>query len=218
MLIGMITQSFIDMGPFLVVLFIGVIAFADAFSSIRERLIQEKLMEPLPEVPEDATVYMKYVDQYAKMVEGSYLSGLGEFIPDKEFYEAEDWFVFFLSTAFNLIVLFNLLIAIVSETFAGQWENKNIYTYKETVKQIEDMQSSLYGTDKAKAKYEPMKMVLVAQAIDAQELHEQEEEADPMDEIKERLDNLENGRMAQMETKLDLILSKLSGKDSARTK
>jgi hypothetical protein len=39
---------------------------------------------------------------------------LGDFDPNVEFYEENDWVVFFLCTIFNIILLLNLLIAIIS--------------------------------------------------------------------------------------------------------
>ena len=44
-LIRMITECIVDMKAFLLVLFIGVIAFADAFKSIEKALVLEGRME-----------------------------------------------------------------------------------------------------------------------------------------------------------------------------
>lgn len=82
------------------------------------------------------------------------MTALGEFNPDLEFYQAEDWIVFFLCSLFNIIVLLNLLIAIVSETFANYTGALTIISYKELVKQIEDMQNSLYGNKWIKASFQ----------------------------------------------------------------
>ena len=42
---------------------------------------------------------------------------MGEFDGNMEFFREADWLVFFLSCIFNIILLLNLLIAILSKTF-----------------------------------------------------------------------------------------------------
>ena len=51
------------------------------------------------------------------MWQKSFLVSLGEFDPNLEYYREQDWIVFLLCCIFNIIVLLNLLIAIISETF-----------------------------------------------------------------------------------------------------
>ena len=59
----MIIACIIDMTTFMIVLFIGVFAFADAFVSIDKVLEIKGLIEPA-EFPLDATTYEKYWQGY----------------------------------------------------------------------------------------------------------------------------------------------------------
>ena len=61
------------------------------------------------------------------------MTALGEFAENMEFYREGDWFVFFLCCMFNIILLLNLLIAIISETYERISETKVEYGYKEKV-------------------------------------------------------------------------------------
>jgi len=58
-LIRMLLACIYDMLTFLAVLFIGVIAFADAFKSIDEILVNEGIVEAT-EIPEDASGYERF--------------------------------------------------------------------------------------------------------------------------------------------------------------
>ena len=63
-LIRMITECFKDMLSFLLVFFIGVIAFADAFLSIETVLGITDVLPPLVPFDENASTYEKYVQSY----------------------------------------------------------------------------------------------------------------------------------------------------------
>ena len=54
-------------------------------------------------------------------------------------YSEADWLVFFLCCMFNIILLFNLLIAIISETYAVIAESAVANSYKEKALQMEEM-------------------------------------------------------------------------------
>lgn len=55
---------------------------------------------------------------YLAQVEGAYLLTNGEFALDNiEKYDKFGWFIFFLATIFNLIIMLNLLLSIIAETF-----------------------------------------------------------------------------------------------------
>jgi len=58
-----------------------------------------------------------YLKSYVHYWVKSYNTILGQFDPRvDEFYEPKDWLVFLLCTLFNLILLLNLLISIISMT------------------------------------------------------------------------------------------------------
>ena len=59
-IIRMISECFNDMITFLLVFFIGILAFADAFLSVEVILVNDQIISPII-VPEDASFYEKYV-------------------------------------------------------------------------------------------------------------------------------------------------------------
>ena len=75
----------------------------------------------------------------------SFLTALGEFNETLGDYREGDWFVFFLCAIFNIILLLNLLIAVISETFANVVSTAVETGYKEKVNQISRMQDSFFG-------------------------------------------------------------------------
>ena len=140
----MIIACITDMTVFMVILFIGVFAFADAFHSVDKVLELNELIDPY-EVPDGAGNYEKYWKNYIVSWQKSFLTALGEFDGNLEFYRESDWLIFFICCIFNIILLLNLLIAIISETFANVAANAVANSYKEKVKQIHEMQLSIFG-------------------------------------------------------------------------
>ena len=132
---------------FLVVLLIGVIAFADAFKSI-DKILSLKAAELAPEAAAaeaaeavEVEFYDKYVKDYALAWQKSFLTALGEF--DENYKDGTirdaDWFVFLLCAIFNIILLLNLLIAIVNETYNTITATRMESNYKEKVQSIINM-------------------------------------------------------------------------------
>jgi hypothetical protein len=106
-LIRMIIMVVYDMRQFLAVLLFSMIAFADAFYAISmasdEPFIDNFVM---------GVIYIY------NMCLGAYENEYGNIAP------TFGYVLFILCTLFNMIVMFNLLIAIISETFANVNENK----------------------------------------------------------------------------------------------
>ena len=96
------------------------------------------------------------------------MTNLGEFPNELDLYRETDWFVFFLCAVFNMLVLLNLLIAIISKTHETVSETEHESAYKEKVLQIRYLQDSIYGG--IKAKFNPMEFIFVANPIDSSEL------------------------------------------------
>ena len=88
---------------------------------------------------------------------------LGEFDPNLEFYREVDWFVFFICIFFNIVVLFNLLIAIISETYTRISEEKAAFSYKEKVFMMSLLQDGIFGYMKKPSN--PLELIFVAQVI-----------------------------------------------------
>lgn len=97
------------MKEFLVVLMLAIVAFSDTYRTISDA----------------NDVDHKFVDGSFDSFLMAYKMALGDFNTD-EFGEVAIpmcIFFFFLCTVFNMIVMFNLLIAIISETFTNVNEN-----------------------------------------------------------------------------------------------
>lgn len=131
-LIRMIIACIQDMFTFMIVLIIGVLAFADALYSINKVLELNGSIQVEP-VPNDATFYEKYWQGYVQSWQASFLLALGDWGENLEHYRESDWLVFFLAVIFNIILLLNLLIAIISETYAAVAEKASANSYKEKV-------------------------------------------------------------------------------------
>lgn len=129
----MIIACLVDMTIFMIVFFIGVFAFADALISVDQVLVLNGSIEAA-EIPENASNYEKYIQGYVRAWQGAFVLSIGEFPGNLEFYRESDWLVFFIACIFNIILLLNLLIAIISETFAEVASNAVANSFKEKVK------------------------------------------------------------------------------------
>ena len=117
-LIRMIKLVILDMKEFLVVLFVAILAFSDTYRNISEG---------------NADPEKRFVDGSLDSFLMSYRMALGDFNTE-EFGEVAVplcIIFFYLSTVFNLIVMFNLLIAIISETFATVNSNAKLAAFQE---------------------------------------------------------------------------------------
>lgn len=119
------------MGSFLIIFFLGILAFSDADLSIKKILEIEGKIEP-KEIPEDASGYDKYFASYFDSIKVSFLTGALA-SPDENLMEYRnwDWIIFILCVLFNIIVLLNTLIAIVGQTFSEMLDAKVAEGYKE---------------------------------------------------------------------------------------
>ena len=124
-LIRMIAMVLSDMGPFLVVFTVLLIAFADAFFS-----------ESTTTCAHDSEEERCLPDFFSAVVH-SYTTALGEFdtYPD---WSVTAWALFLICTVFNLIVMLNLLIAIIGDTYARVSNTKDLHATKELCGVITD--------------------------------------------------------------------------------
>lgn len=108
-LIDMISKVVYDMGAFLIVLLVALMAFADALNNLSQANILDD----------------QFVSSYIDSILYTYRLILGDF-DTSEFGNvsiALVWIVFILCTIFNMIIMLNLLISIISDTFARVKEN-----------------------------------------------------------------------------------------------
>ena len=177
-MIRLINLSFTDMKFFLVVLFIGVLGFADAFKSIEMIMIINGKIEAA-EVAEDAGLYEKYFKSYILALQKSFLTALGEFddsVKDGSMREG-DWIVFLLCAIFNIILLLNLLIAIISETYTNVSATKIESHYREKVQEMINLQDSVFGLKLLSTDF--CELIFVAKVLETNE----EEKVDVNDKI-----------------------------------
>ena len=209
-LIRMITQCLIDMVTFAFVLLIGVMAFSDAFKSIEKKLqIRGKL--PATDFGEDPSAYDRYLKQYVNSWQKSYRTMLGDFDPNVEFYEENDWVVFFICTIFNIILLLNLLIAIISQTFENISETALETGYKEKVIQMCIMQDTVFGMMLWNQKDDPVELAFIAKVISQTDAEEKTSD-EKIDELNDKI-NQNHQKMLdinkELATKLDEIQENL---------
>ena len=159
--IRLIIESFYDMRHFLAIMMLGVLAFASAFIQID----QINIIDGRVELAEHSGDWVdKYFSMYNLAFKDSILTIFGQFDEDILSYRNGDWIVFLLCVIFNIIVLFNALIAVVSETFAEIKEKWEMTSYKEKATTIQHLQETIFGL-RLQAK-DPNELVFIAQVID----------------------------------------------------
>ena len=115
----MLSEVFQKLVPFIIVTIISIAGFADSFHSL-SRIYPEPLVET-------------YLDSFKYSI----MLTLGEF--DVEKLDELGWVLFLAAALFNLIILLNLVIAIISEVFAELYPTKEPSFFKERVSLIADM-------------------------------------------------------------------------------
>lgn len=127
-LISMIIEVINDMGTFFLILAITIIAFGDSM-----------LLVNLANSPDN-----RFIDeQNGRFVGGvtfAYLIALGDW--DTGNFGASAtwvvWILFFLNTIFNLVVMFNLLISIIGDTFGRVTGNAENAGYKDKASMVSE--------------------------------------------------------------------------------
>ena len=163
-MVRMITGTVRDMVPFLMIFFFGVCAFADAFESITFVQHLNGNLE-LPSEIEGANFYQMYFQQYVITWQRSFLVALGTFPENLDSFREMDWLVFLICCIFNIIVLLNLLISIISETYTRYSDVKDSTSFKEKVFMMSLMQDSVFGWF-VKSKSDPTELIFAAKVIE----------------------------------------------------
>ena len=123
------------------------------------------------------------------------------------------WTLFFLCTLFNMIVMLNLLIAIISETYNRVNQTKQQYALKEKAGVVSDLRAFRYYKKFVK-KGDPKNSLLIAIVEDAEKLDADRSLVRVFDvnervkEVKKELLGMKQikKRMKKMEEKIDLLL------------
>ena len=103
--------------------------------------------------------------EYVEAWQKSFLAALGEFDPlELDSYSDGQWLVFILCVIFNIILLLNLLIAIISETYERVSRTRIPTAYKEKAQNIGQMQDTIFGL-RRKKQVDPNERIFVAKAM-----------------------------------------------------
>jgi hypothetical protein len=118
-MVRLIIQVIVDISTFFVILFYATLSFTFVFY----------LRNP------EAEPFFMYLTQ-------SYRLDLGDFETDLDNYF--DWFLFFVSTMINPLIMLNLLIAIMSDTASAVAEIDDIYGLREQAEMIIDIEKVMF--------------------------------------------------------------------------
>ena len=211
------------MRAFLLVLVVSVLAFADAFYSLDQTVKPEEGAEGAAESTESAGRLLEdgnvvndlkdtsfgawFLDlglEYIAQVEQAYLLTNGEFPLDKVgTYDKFGWGIFLLATIFNLIIMLNLLITIISEDFAAVIGIRDEYMFKERVNTIVSLQRTIGYCVKQESN--PQKLIFTATELKIDEIRSNVEQIDMIaDKVKEIGDEISSAH-----TNLDTMLADL---------
>lgn len=122
MLIAVVQKIWI----FLTILGVVVCGFADTFYSMAQ------VEDPI------------YVTSYVGSLKYSYAIVIGQFADDLNDQSGLSWVFFVLSSVISMLILANLLIEIVSETYGEVTQKKYLYVFKERCDLICDVQTISY--------------------------------------------------------------------------
>jgi len=135
----------------------------------------------------------------------SFLVALGEFHGELEHYPAFDWVVFFLAAFFNLIVMLNLLISIISETYTNISESRLQTSYKEKAMLIHQRNKSFLGFIGRKI-FDPSNTLYLAQVLNTtSELDKDDPSSAIMAEIEDlhtKLEDMESRLVTHVDDRL----------------
>ena len=120
--ISMILACATEMTAFLLLLFIGILAFADGIKSIRQILYTGGTLDRVVNLETEPKGFIEFMSTYFgewhNAMRTTYYISIGDFDADEmNQYSFWAWPVFFWCTIFNIIILLNLLIAIVNDIF-----------------------------------------------------------------------------------------------------
>ena len=209
------------MRAFLFVLVVAILAFTDAFISLdytakqdeeeSVRILQDNTTtENLDQSQETQKSWLTEIGlKYLFKVEVIYLLTNGEFPLDAVgTYDRFGWVIFALCTIFNLIIMLNLLITIISEDFAAVIALRDETLFRERVFSIIALQRSLSCCVRRKSN--PVRLMFFVNELGVDEIKTEEEHIDviseKIEEIGGSIQNANSG-LDQMYQDLDTTVS-----------
>ena len=130
-LIRMIIEIVNDMKNFLMVLGIGIIGFSGGFYILQQGLTEEADGTP-------GNVFMSIIYTY-RLAQGDFQLDFFNSLNSTDYFIA--WFLFVIGSLFLVIVLLNLLIAIMGDTFSRVLENVTNLSVREKVMLVSENES-----------------------------------------------------------------------------
>ena len=156
-----------------------------------------------------ATVNLTWFEEFAipyiAKVEEAYLLTNGEFPLDNvKSYQYFGWFIFFIATIFNLIIMLNLLIAIISKTFENVVGEQDETMFRERVIEITSLQRIIGPLVRKPS--ESVKLMFYATELKVDEIRDHSDQVEAInskvDEISEEIETA-RGNLDQMLADLD---------------
>ena len=132
-LVSMLGRVFVDMKFFIILLLTAILAFS---------AIETQLSKSIS--PSEDSFFNPEFNFFLKKINGIYNIGYGNW-EDSSTYTANFYFFYLLETLLVPLVMFNLLIAIISETFADFQENKTLIDYRELIGILADFSCFNYN-------------------------------------------------------------------------
>ena len=134
----------------------------------------------------------------------TWLLTLGEFgegfaIEDSQPSNQFFWAFFVMATVFNLIIMLNLLVAVISETFARVDCQQIEYAYKEKAISISTLQRLIGKCIKRDSSKQ--QLMFIAKKLDKSEL---DDDVDTLEELSEKVDMVQDMMLGMSEKIVDL--------------
>ena len=124
----MIVEVVKDMKAFILMILVAILAFSEAYYCLsNNRLFENRIFTG-----------------YFQSVWFTFFNATGNYVMDGFEEDSIGWILFFLCTLFNMIVMLNLLIAIISETYNRVNQTKQQYALRERAGVVSDLRSFRY--------------------------------------------------------------------------
>ena len=112
--------------------------------------------------------YERFIEPYLEQWRLSFLTAIGDIDIYFDDYKVVEFIALFVCAIFNITLLLNLVIAIISQTHAEVTAKQTENMYQERVKQIVTMQSTFLRFYRTQS--DPMRLLFTARVINSEEI------------------------------------------------
>ena len=145
------------------------------------------MLEPR-EIAKDATNYEKYWQSYVDTFQLSFIVAIGDFEKiGLDNFDENDWAIFMLCALFNVVLLLNLLIAIIGQTFNQISSSQDEQSYKEKAFIVSQMQNTFKWFVYINPKHN--ERIFIAKVVDSDQIRS-EDYGDQMNDMKSEIQGL----------------------------